>query len=295
MHVLVTGAAGHLGFHLVPELLSAGFEVTGFDVAEPPGPVPEGCRFLCADLTDVPTLTRAVGEVTLIVHCASLHPWKTYTDEQYLDANIEGTWNLYAAAVASGVDRIVLTSSIAATGYQNVPTDAWPIREDAQFPLGDLYSFTKHAQEDIARSFAHREQVRTIALRPPAFFPRPDLETGFLLTGNFALVDDMVSAHVAAVRVMSGLQEPGGPLCSFEAIHVTNKLPYTPQDAELLEPGRGVRRLVQKYWPEAYEWLVGHGYQGASLAALYDLSRAQRILGWQPVHNFEQWFAQHNS
>jgi len=295
MNVLVTGAAGHLGFHLVPELLKARFEVTGLDIVEPPGPVPDGGRFLRADLTDVPTLTQMVREATLIVHCASFHPWKTYTDEHYLDANIKGTWNLYTAAAASGVDRVVLTSSIAAAGYQNVPTDVWPIREDAQFPLGDLYSLTKHTQEDIARLFAHKGQVRTIALRPPAFFPRPDLETGFSLTGNFAVVDDIVSAHVAAVRVMSGLQEPGGPLCPFEAIHVTNELPYTPQDAQLLEPGRNVRRLVEKYWPEAYEWLVAHGYRGTSLMALYDLSGAQRLLGWQPAHNFEQWFAQHNS
>jgi nucleoside-diphosphate-sugar epimerase len=152
---------------------------------------------------------------------------------------------------------------------------------------------TKHTQEDIARLFAHKGQIRTIALRPPAFFPRPELQTGFNLTGNFALVEDVASAHLAAAKVLGGLHDPGEPLHPFEAIHVTNRLPYTRADAPLLESGRNVRRLVEKYWPKAYKWLVAHGYQGASLMAVYDLSKAQRLLGWAPAYNFERWFAEY--
>ena len=91
-----------------------------------------------------------------------------------------------------------MTSSIAAIGYSNVPVESWPVTEDMQFPLGDLYSYTKHAQEDIARLFAYRNAISTIALRPPAFMPIPALDTGFALTGNFAVVDDIAAAHMAA-------------------------------------------------------------------------------------------------
>jgi nucleoside-diphosphate-sugar epimerase len=293
MKVVVTGAAGHLGAHLIPELLKAGFEVTGLDIVQPATSLPAHCRFVNADLTDAASLKGAIQGAALIVHCASIHPWKSYTDGQYLDANIKGTWNLYATAATLGINRIVLTSSIAAVGYQNTPVDAWPVGEGQQFPVGDLYSLTKHTQEDIAQIFAHKGQIQTIALRPPTFIPRSDLQTGFSLTGNFALVQDMASAHAAAVQVLSGLRAPDEPLRSFEAIHITNRLPYTRDDASLLESGKNVRQLVKKYWPEAYEWLVARGYQGVSLMAVYDLSKAKRLLGWEPAYNFEQWFAEH--
>jgi nucleoside-diphosphate-sugar epimerase len=225
----------------------------------------------------------------LAVHCASIHPWKPYSDDQYWDANVKGTWSFYRAAVEADVARVVLTSSIAAVGYHGVPTDAWPVTEEMSFAPGDLYSLTKEAQESIARMHAMHGPVRTLALRPPAFMPRRDLETGFALTGAFALVEDVVSAHVAAVKVMLGeasVETAPGP---FEAVFTTNALPYRREDAALLEPGNNVRALAEKYWPEPYRRLVAAGYRGVSIPAVYDLSKARRMLGWVPRRNFEWW------
>ena len=292
LRIVVAGAAGHLGSHLAPELAQAGFEVIGLDIVESTPP-PAAWHFESVDLTDAAAVTSALRGADIIVHCASIHPWKPYTDDQYLESNVKGAWHVYAAAAELGVARVILTSSIAAAGYYRIPPQAWPVGEERQFPLGDLYSLTKHAQEEIARLFADRGSVRTIALRPPAFMPVPNLETGFRLTGSFAVVEDIVSAHVAAVRVMSGLQSPSTPPGAFEAVNVTNELPYTREEADLLDPDWGVRRLVQKHWPRACEWLAARSYQGTPVAAVYDLSKAQRLLNWRPAHNFEQWFAEH--
>jgi nucleoside-diphosphate-sugar epimerase len=291
LNVLVTGAAGHLGSHLVPALEAAGFRVTGMDIVEPADPGPSARPFVKGGLSDPAALAAALDGVSLICHCASIHPWKAYRDEQYIDSNVKGTWHLYNAASALGITRVVLTSSIAAIGYHNVPVEAWPVAEGCQFPLGDLYSLTKHAQEDIARLFAHLGKVRTVALRPPAFMPVPDMETGFRLTANFAVVDDIASAHVGAARVLAGLQAPGAPLGPFEAFHVTNALPYTQEDAVHCGSDRNIRALVRKYWPDAYDWLIARGYTGEGLVAVYDISRAERILGWRPELSFPQWFA----
>ncbi|MCC6446048.1 MAG: NAD(P)-dependent oxidoreductase [Armatimonadetes bacterium] len=292
LSVIVTGAAGHLGSHLTPLLIEAGFEVRGADMLRPATPLPEGCPFLQADLSDADAARRAVEGADIVAHCASIHPWKSYTDAQYLDANIKGTWHLYTAAARAGIERIVLTSSIAAGGYQNIPTDAWPVDEESQFVPGDLYSLTKHAQEDTARLFAGSGKIRTLALRPPAFFPLPPLETGFSLTGAFARVEDIAAAHLAAVRVMAGQQTPGSPLRPFEAVHVTNRLPYRPEDAALLGPGGNNCPLVEKYWPESYPWLVSRGFKGSWLPAVYNLTRAKRLLDWEPACNFEEWLAE---
>jgi nucleoside-diphosphate-sugar epimerase len=288
--VVVTGAAGYLGSHLMSALAAEGFEVTGVDLAQPTSALPEGARFVHADLSNDAAVPGAIEGADLIVHCASVHPWKGYDDNVYLDSNVKGTWHLYsAAAVAMG--RVVMTSSVAAAGYGFNPV-TWPVNEERQGQLYDLYSVTKHTQEVIARSFAGRGKVRTIALRPPAFFPVTDEHLGFWLTGSYMVVKDVVAAHVAAVRVMAGRQKPARPLAPFEAVFITNRLPYTARDAALCEHGDRVNaRVVERHWPEAAAKLVADGYKGAWLPAVYDLSKAQELLSWEPTYGFDEWWA----
>lgn len=287
--ITITGASAHLGSHLSSCLLREGYSVTGIDMVEPKSLNSEGFTFVNANLGDKETIKEAIKDCEIIVHCASIHPWKKYSDEQYMDCNIKGTWNLYAAASESGIRRIVLTSSIAAIGYFKIPYDAWPIKEDMMFPLGDIYSLTKHSQEDIARMFADKGLMRTVAIRPSAFMPRPGLDTAFSLTGPFAVVDDISSAHMAAIETMLGLKTGNKELEPFEAIFATNYLPYTREDIGLIEADGNILPLVRKYWSESYEWLIENGYKGIKIPGVYDISKAKDMLGWQPQFNFKQW------
>jgi UDP-glucose 4-epimerase len=287
--ILVTGAAGHLGSHLIPMLLSDGMVVRGMDMAEPETPLPEACDFTQVDLADRDTMRGLLDGVDAIVHTASLHPWKSYTDDQYIDANVKGTWTLYALAAEMGIDKIVLTSSIAAIGYNNIPMDVWPVREDALFPLSDIYSYTKYTQETIAKLRADAQEVRTFAIRPPAFMPRSPLDTCLSMIGAFAVVEDIAAAHLAAVRVLTGLHEPGGPIGWFEAFHTVNALPYTPELIREVNGDPG--QLVKRCWPDAYAWLVENGYGEQWAGPAYDIAKARRILAWKPTFNFEQAYA----
>jgi UDP-glucose 4-epimerase len=288
--ILVTGAAGHLGSHLVPELAAAGFEVTGLDIVPPTPSLPEQASFVQVDLSRRDTIGPVLAGQEILVHCASIHPWKDYTDDQYHDANIKGTWHLYAEAAEAGLSQVVLTSSIAAIGYGPDSGAVPVVSEDCMFSLKDLYSLTKHVQEDIAKMYAETEQIQTIALRPPAFMPRGELETGFALTGHFAVVEDMVSAHVAAVDVLAGRRDSPEPLTGFEAFFTTNELPYTAEELDGLKRDGDIRPLVRKHWPKACEWLIERGFEGGSLPAVYDLSKAKRLLGWKPQFNFGEWW-----
>lgn len=290
MKIVVTGAAGHLGSHLIPLLVENGNEVVGLDMVEPGFKTDYDFRHM--SLMERDRLSSVLEDVGLVVHAASIHPWKEYRDEEYLDANIKGTWQLYSAIKEAGIRDVVLTSSIAAAGYHGIPVAGWPVTEEAQFPIGDLYSLTKYTQEQIARHCAFASGIRTIALRPPAFMPMPQLNTGMQLTGNFCVVDDIASAHLAAVSCMLENGIPNGE-GSFEAYFTVNELPYTAADGALLTSTRDISPLATKYWPEEFKWLTEKGCGATGIAALYDISKAERELGWKPKYNFDQWAAEH--
>ena len=283
MRIAVTGAAGHLGSHLCPMLAERGHELIRTDiVATPDGPG----EFRQADLADLAQARDAVGGAEMVVHCASIHPWKPYADDQYLDCNLKATWHVLTAAAELGIARVVHTSSIAVYGVYGLPADDWPIAEGypPADPL-DVYSFTKMAQELAARRFVARCALRIAALRPPAFMPRNDLDTGLSLLSSFALVDDVAAAHVAAVEHFDALP------AAFEPFNATNALPYTPDEGRrLLDDPRPV---IERHWPGAWDSFLAHGITPAPRPTVFDLSKAERLLGWQPTHNFDWWWERH--
>jgi UDP-glucose 4-epimerase len=292
--VLVTGAAGHLGSHLTPVLAESGYDVVGLDrVAIPDATDATGVRGIQAELNDADAVREALDGVDIVVHCASIHPWKPYTDEEYWDANVKGTWSFYSQVAAAGIERVVLTSSIAAVGYGVGLVDRWPISEDMGSTPTDLYSLTKHTQEVTARLFAATHNIRTIALRPPAFMPQLSPQAGIAMLGPYSPVEDMVSAHVAAVEVFAGVRTPMRDLELFEAFFTTNALPFTGADVPLMDtPGSVNLALVTRYWPHAVEWLQANGFESGWCPAVYDLSKARDVLGWVPRVDFGVWFAE---
>ena len=89
MRIAVTGATGHLGSEVCRQLVALGTDdLIRIDVrplVEGPGETRQ------ADLSDGAAARAALQGAELVVHCAAVHPWKDYTDDEYLDRNIKGT------------------------------------------------------------------------------------------------------------------------------------------------------------------------------------------------------------
>ena len=147
---------------------------------------------------------------------------------------------------------------------------------------------SKNIQEIIARSFADSGSIQTLALRPCAFFPVNDPDRGFRLTGTHAMVEDIANAHVAAVEVLLD-EKRASDLNRFEAIFITNKLPYQNSDKNLIDSRGKMKKLIRKYWPDHAEYIFDLGYKQAFFPCVYDISKAKRILNWEPAFNFDQW------
>ena len=290
--ILVTGASGFLGSNLLKALgKSDDYRLTALDI-EPNPDLLKKVRFLKIDINNIELLNNAFDGIDLICHCASLggtkHGLDNYSDDQIKNTNIKGTQNIYNHAKIKGIKKIILTSSIDILS-QNQKKEKWPIDETVVCQPDTPYGETKNSQENTARTFANDNSIKTIALRPCGFFSLENpVEQGFRLTGTHAMAEDIINAHIAAIKILLD-EKKSSKLKNFEAIFITNKLPYKDDDKKLIGSNGNMKKLIQKYWPDHSNYLFDLGYKKAFLSGVYNLNKAKKVLDWEPMQNFDQW------
>jgi len=240
MRVLVTGAAGFIGFHLARRLLAAGVEVDGYDGMTPYYDVSlkqarwaelrrfPGFRSRVAMLEDAAALIDFVREPDVIVHLAAQAGvrYSLENPRAYVDANLVGTFNVME--ISRGVRHFLLASTSSVYGANS----AMPFRETdrTDHPL-TLYAATKKATEDMAHAYAHLWKIPTTAFR---FFTvygpwgRPDMAlfkfVAATLKGepidvyghgqmkrDFTYIDDLVEAVMRLIDKPPVEGSPVGP------------------------------------------------------------------------------------
>jgi UDP-glucose 4-epimerase len=159
LRVLVTGAAGFIGSHMVDRLLSAGHSVVGFDnmstgqrrFLEGAMPHPQ-FAFHEADLLDRKSLAEAMEGTELVVHFAANADVRFGTEHprKDLDQNAVATWNVLEAMRERGCKRIVFSS----TGSVYGEPDIFPTPETCPFPIQtSLYGASKLAAESLIQAY----------------------------------------------------------------------------------------------------------------------------------------------
>ena len=168
--VLVTGASGFIGDHLVKRLLDLGQPVRAF-VRDPAcGDRLEKCgaRLVQGDVTDRDGLRRAVSGTSVVYHLAGIT--KAFTARQYYEVNRRGVANVSrVCAEQDSPPVLIVVSSLAAVG----PTvDGRPHEEsDEPCPIS-LYGRSKRSGEKAAEGYA--SQIPITIVRPPIVFGEGD-------------------------------------------------------------------------------------------------------------------------
>ena len=168
MRVLITGATGLLGGHLIKELQQRGEDIRALvlPIENADKLEKQGVEVVRGDITDASTLEPAVKDVELVFHLAGMMGvWRPLAD--YRLVNVTGSENLYKTAQKAGVRRYVHTSShtVYGLGYGRFLTE-----KDALRPDPDPYSLTKAEGDRMMRRLMLNSKVETVILRPGTFF-----------------------------------------------------------------------------------------------------------------------------
>lgn len=271
--VLITGAAGFIGYHLAEQLLARGTPVVGIDNLDPYYAVPlkrarlerlerhPSWRFAAGDVVDqIGPLMREVGPRQVVHLAAQAGIRHSLEDpEAFIRDNLLGFFAVLEAAKSCDIEHLVYASSSSVYG-----ADPLPFREDARAdaPL-NLYAATKRSNELMAHAYGSLHGFACTGLRLFTVYGpwgRPDMAmfkfTERILAGeplpvfghgkmqrDFTYVSDVVQAITAVLDRPDGVQvyNVGGnqPVGLMDLIATLEQALDTPANLTLLpmQPG----------------------------------------------------------
>lgn len=297
--VLVTGANGFVGHHVVPALQRGGWSVRRA-VRSPEG-FPD--EIVVASIGPETDWDAALAGVDAVVHLAARvhHKHEEHAVQLYRDVNIAGTLHLARCAATAGVRQFVFISTVLVHGRSN----------DGRAPFGEadiltprgLYGMSKAAAEAGLKTLARDSDMRITVIRPPLVY-------GAGAKGNFALLSKAVSAGLplpfAAIRNQRAflavqnlasfiLQRLTHPEClsNFEIFLVADREQVsTPEFIERLAEAAGRRPRLFPMPVQLLSSLLGAiGRQDTHDSLIgsleLDVSKA-RAIGWEPEVSLDE-------
>lgn len=290
--VLITGGSGRFGRFVVDELLKAG-PVTVLDRMPPHRDVP----FVRADVLDIEAVRGAAAGHRAVVHLAGIDSGVPAPEHDYFETNVQGTWNVLAAAEEAGIRRAAVCGSIAAYGLEAFEPrrapDYLPLDEDHPARPDVAYDLSKRVCETVAESFARRGRMSVLCLRP-AWIIFPDRVAEFdrrvrEADGDAPLPPDHrppppLRAYVrpddAARCFRLAVERDAG---SFAVLNVGA------DDAMSLQP---TLEVMERAFGRPVAAADPDWYAANPRAASFDARRAQALLGWTPTGDWARFVAE---
>jgi nucleoside-diphosphate-sugar epimerase len=273
MRIVVTGGSGKAGRWVVRDLRDQGHDVLNVDQAH------DGSGHgLCvaADLTDPGEALELFARSEAVVHLAAIPAPDIRSAAETFRINTVSTFNVFSAAVAAGVDRVVWASSETVLGLPfDTPPLFAPIDETIEPRPESSYSLSKLVGEEMAAQLSRRSGVPFLGLRFSNIMEPPDYEAfpGFwddpkLRKWNlWGYVDVRDVAKAVRLGLESGIH--GAEVYIVAAADTVMPQPSAELMAEVY-PDVPLRRPI-----EGRETLLA-------------IDRARSLLGYEPEHGWQE-------
>jgi NAD dependent epimerase/dehydratase len=293
--ILVTGADGFIGSHLVEALVRRGREVRAFVLYnslnswgwldEAPVDIRSSLDVFAGDIRDSVSVMQAMRGCDTVLNLAALIaiPYSYRAPESYVDTNVRGILNIVQAARELGTAKVVHTSTSEVYGTARTV----PISEDHPLQAQSPYAATKIAADQLALSFHRSFDTPVAVIRPfNTYGPRQSAR---------AVLPTIISQLMAGKRVALGALDPTRDF-SFVADTVAGMIAAAESPnsvGEVINLGSGFEvsigeaaRLIASLMNKEIELLDDSSrYRPAASEVerlLADNAKAQRLLGWRP-------------
>jgi UDP-glucose 4-epimerase len=250
--VLVTGADGFIGSHLVERLRTEGAHVRAFCFYNSQGsrgwlddlPEDTSTEFRLGDIRDEALVAAACKGIEVVFHLAALIgvPYSYEAPRSFVDTNVGGTLNVLEAARRAECTRVVHTSTSEVYG---TPAEL-PIREGHPLQAQSPYSASKIAADKLCEAYAATYGVPVVTLRPfNTYGPRQSLRAVIptilaqLLTGT----DEVRLGDVTPRRDLTFVAD------TVDGFVRAGDAPLRP--GEVIQLGTGTAHSVQEIFDEA--------------------------------------------
>lgn len=294
--ILVTGADGFIGSHLVEALVRRGKAVRAFVLYnslnswgwldEAPADIRGALEVVAGDIRDSVSVMQAMRGCDTVINLAALIaiPYSYRAPESYVDTNVRGILNIVQAARELGTAKVVHTSTSEVYGTARTV----PISEEHPLQAQSPYAATKIAADQLALSF-HRSFGTPVAVVRPfnTYGPRQSAR---------AVLPTIISQLTAGPRVALGALHPTRDF-SFVADTVAGMMAAAESPnsvGEVINLGSGFEisigeaaRLIASLMDKEIELIDDASrYRPAASEVerlLADNSKAERLLGWRPA------------
>ena len=311
--VLVTGADGFIGSHLVEALMDRGCDVRAFvfynsfnswgwlDTLSPDRQ--KQLDVFAGDIRDPNGVREAMVGCDVVFHLAALIaiPFSYHSPDSYVDTNIKGTLNVLQAAKLLGTTKVVVTSTSEVYGTAQYA----PIDEKHPFQGQSPYSATKIGADRLAESYYRSFNTPVVIVRPfNTYGPRQsaraviptiitqllsgktELKLGSLTpTRDFNYVIDTVNGFIALaesdaaigeeVNIATGTEHTVGDVANYLIAEINSSAKLIVEEERLRPENSEVFRLIG------------------------DASKIKSLTAWKPTYNLEEglretimWFKQ---
>ena len=303
--VLVTGADGFIGSHLVERLVAEGADVRAFCIYnsrgssgwldEAPRSVREVVETRLGDIRDARFVERAVDGVEIVFHLAALIaiPYSYVAAESFLDTNIRGTLNILEAAVRTRPRRVIVTSTSEVYG---TPAEI-PIRETHPLNAQSPYAATKVAADQLALAFHRSHETPVVVLRPFNTYGPRQSDRAVLPTMIRQLLAGRREIHLGRLDTRRDLTYVGDTVDGFIRAATTPGI-----EGRVIQLGTGRAETIEHLFGIARS-LTGSNAVAVQDAArlrpdasevlvlLSDPSVARETLGWEARTGLEEGIA----
>lgn len=175
--ILVTGANGLVGSHLVTKLLQQNKQVRALYHSNQPIITHPNLKWFKGDILDVLDLEEALIDITQVYHCAAIVSFNPNEKKLLHQTNVEGTANVVNACLNAGVAKLLFVSSVASLG-RNRKND--PINEQVKWTdskYNSEYAKTKQlAEMEVWRGIG--EGLNAVIINPSIILGASDWTKG---------------------------------------------------------------------------------------------------------------------